>query len=111
MSVSRTVSIANGASLSGAVEIDDGSVNGIITPAAWTTANLTLQGSYDKENFFNVYDVDGNEVTINADASRYIILNPSDFLGMKALKIRSGTSGSPVTQGAARSLTVVVFPV
>lgn len=107
--VNRTAVIANGEAVSAAVDIDGASVCGILLPASWTTANLTLQGSYDKSTYANVYDMDGVEITIVAAASRYIALNPADFLGIKSLKLRSGTSGTPVNQAAERSITVVVF--
>lgn len=107
--VTRTATIANGASLSGAVEIDGATLVGVVMPAAWTTANLTLQMSADDSNFANVYDELGSEKTITAAASRYILLNPSDYLGSNSLKIRSGTSGTPVNQGGDRTITIILY--
>lgn len=109
--VHRTFTIANGASLSSAVMIDEAMLVGIIMPGTWTAANLTLQaaGENDESTFNNVYDKDGTEVTITAAASRYITLEPAKFAGIKQLKIRSGTSGSAVNQGGARSIVAVLM--
>ena len=108
--ITRTVTIANGASLSSALtDVDGASLVGIVMPAAWTTANLTLQFSHDDTAYNNVYADDGVEVTIIAGASQYIRLNPADFLGANAVKVRSGTSGTPVNQGGDRVITLVLF--
>jgi hypothetical protein len=110
MIVHRTATIANGESLSDAIILDEGFLVGLILPATWTTANLTLQaaGENDESTFQNVYDQAGTEVTITAAASRYVILEPAKFAGIKKLKIRSGTSGTPVAQAAARSIVAIL---
>lgn len=102
-----TVTIANNASLSGAVDLGGYAPIGIIMPSAWTTANLTFQTAADATNYANVYDMFGTEYTVVASTSRYIVLNPVDFAGIRGLKIRSGTSGSAVNQGGERTLTLV----
>lgn len=111
MAVNRTFTIAESASLSDAIILDEALLAGLLLPAAWTTADLTLQASTRAapSTYANVYDVDGTEVTIKAAASRYVALNPADFAGMYAIKLRSGTSGSPVTQAAARSIVATVL--
>lgn len=103
-----TVTIANGASLSGAAGLGRGvSLVGIVMPAAWTAAALTFQGSADSTNFFDLYDA-GTELNIGAGASRYIQVDPAKTDSLMALKVRSGTSGTPVNQGADRTITLVV---
>jgi len=103
-----SATIANGASLSGIVNTNRLNAIGIIMPAAWTAAALTFQGSIDGDNFFNLYDQAGNEVTVPAAASNFIVgLDVLAFGSFNYLRIRSGTSGVPVNQGAARVLTVV----
>lgn len=105
----RNATIANGESLSNAIDVDGSAVVGIVMPAAWTAANLTLQMSHDDTTYNNVYDEVGAEKTITASTSRYIVLNPADFIGANSVKLRSGTSGTPVNQGAARSIVVVLY--
>ena len=102
-----TATIANAASLSDAIDLQGGRAVAIRMPAAWTTAVLTFQGSEDDSNYADIYTAGGVELQCAAAASRWIILEPQFFLGCRYLKIRSGTSGTPVAQGAARSLSVV----
>lgn len=102
-----TATIANGASLSDAVDLQGCRAVAIRMPAAWTTAVLTFQGSEDDSNYADVYTAGGVELQYAAAASRWIILEPQHFLGIRYLKIRSGTSGTPANQGAARSIVVM----
>lgn len=100
--------IANGSSHSPVVSLEGRRLIGIGMPAAWTTAVLTLQSSPDQTtaNALNVYDAAGQEFTIQAAASRYIALDPGFTAGLQELIVRSGTNGSPVTQGGDRDLTL-----
>lgn len=104
----ESFSIANGASLSDEIAIL-GDVVAIIMPSAWTAANLTFQAGSDDTAVANMYDEFGNEYTVTAAASRYIFVDPADFAGVAKLKVRSGTSGSAVNQGAARTVKVVTL--
>ena len=97
--------IASGASLSGAIHLHNQRLFAIVMPSSWTAANLTFQGSHDGSTYFDVYNDAGTEVTVVAAASRFIIIaSPVALLGLQRLKVRSGTSGSPVNQGADRAL-------
>ncbi len=106
-----TATIASGASLSDALDLGGTMVTGIIMPSAWTAANLTFQVSMNggSNDFQNLYD-DSTEVTVTAAASRNIRLNGDLWRNFRYLKIRSGTSGAAVNQGASRSVLVVVRP-
>lgn len=100
-----SVTIANGASLSGVADLTGFMLAGIQMPAAWTAASLTFQVSIDGTTYTDMYATDGTEVTVTgAAASRFLAFVPSDFAGARYLKVRSGTTGSPVNQGAARTL-------
>ena len=102
-----TATIASGASLSDEVRVPGGKAVVVIQmPASWTTANLTFQVSLDGANYYNLYDDLGGEVTVNAAASRIIRLVPADWWAAPFLKIRSGTSGTPVNQAGDRSITL-----
>jgi hypothetical protein len=103
------VSIAINTSLSAAVNLRGGLLAAVEMPAAWDAANLTFQVSGDGSNFFNLYDEFGAEVTALADASRVIRLEPTQWAGIKEIKIRSGTAGVAVNQTAARTLYVEVW--
>ena len=107
--------IANGAAVSGEVDLRGLIVCGIYMPSAWTTADLTFQVA-DTDNdgasgtYADVYLDTGIEYEVQAAASRYISIDPVRFAGAAWLKIRSGTTGTPVNQGADRTLKVICLP-
>lgn len=106
---STAATILNGASLSGAVDLDEKRAHRIVMPAAWTAAGITFQVSYDGAAFNDLYTADG-EYTLSSTvvgASRSIVLDQSIFYGVRHLKVRSGTSAAPVNQGADRALVLV----
>lgn len=109
-----TALIANGASLSGEVDLAGNRPLALIMPVAWTAAVITFQGSHDGGTTYqNVYDSDGNELTSQAAASRNIGLttNAAWVLGQFGkIKVRSGTSGAVVNQspGAAGTTITIV---
>lgn len=102
--------IANGASLSAAVHLHANRLFAIQMPASWTAANLTFQGSFDGTTYADLYDDTGTEVTVTAAASRFILLStPAMFFGLQRIKVRSGTTGSPVNQGGAREVELIMI--
>jgi hypothetical protein len=107
------VTIANGASLSGAAFIGGPerglSLLKITMPADWTAASLTFQSCDTVDGTYqNYYAADGTEVTVQAADDRDIGIAAQDFAGVTYLKVRSGTSGAAVNQGAARTIYLVV---
>lgn len=107
----QTATIASGAALSGAIDLGGADDFAIVMPSAWTTANLSFQGSDSLTGTYaDLYTDGGNEVVVSAAASRVISLaNVRQFLGgVRFLKIRSGTTGTPVNQAAERSLTILL---
>ena len=105
----KTAVIANGASLSGDVDLGGRKLVAIVMPGTWTAASLTFQASPDGVNFFNVYD-GATERALTVAASYYSALNIADWVGIRWLKVRSGTAGSAVNQVAERTLTLVIQP-
>jgi hypothetical protein len=109
-----TVSIAAGASLSGATSFpldqDGYQITGIVMPAAWDAAGLTFQGSVDDTTYGNVVDATGAEVSATVAAGQYLAVPPALLQGISYLKLRSGTSAVPVVQAAKRDLTLVLSP-
>jgi hypothetical protein len=104
-----TATIAAGASLSGAVDCQLGRVRGLVLPAVWDTAALTFQVSADGVTYKNLYDNGGTEVNFTVAAGRAVGIDhdKSAILGeWRYLKIRSGTSGTPVNQTAEAIITV-----
>jgi len=105
----QDVVIANGASLSGTIDLDGGrrSLLSLQMPAVWSAASLTFAVSFDGTTFVPLY-WDGGEYTVaaagGAAASLGVSLEPSAFAGWPFVRVRSGTSGTAVNQGAARTI-------
>jgi hypothetical protein len=77
-------------------------------PAAWTAANLTFQVSHDGgSTYADLFDQFGVEIQASATVDRVILLDTNLFLNVRYMKIRSGTSATPVNQAAERSLILV----
>jgi hypothetical protein len=104
----QDVVIDSGASLSSVILVDSArALLALQMPAAWTAASLTFAVSFDGTTFVPLY-WDGEEYTIlaagGAAASLGVSLEPSAFAGWPFVRVRSGTSGTPVNQGAERTL-------
>jgi hypothetical protein len=106
-----TATIASGAALSSAVNLGDKVLCAIIAPAAWTAAALTFQASDDGGVTWNsMFDDGGNEITIISAAvvaGQRISVDPSQFASVDCITVRSGTTATPVNQGAARAIKLV----
>ena len=113
-STTATATITGGdaTGLSAAVDCGSARLALIIMPAGWTAADLTFKESIDNStgSYVDKYDSAGVEYAAVVGASRSVTINLSDFIGARYLKIRSGTSGTPVTQGGTRTLTLVLVP-
>lgn len=104
------VTIANGTALTPQVNIGPELLCGIVMPAAWTAAGLSLQASPDGgTTFYEVANAAGL-LALTVAAGQWLVLDPTLYRGLFALKVRSGTAGSPVNQGADRILTLVTRP-
>lgn len=105
-----TATIADTESLSGAINISGrgASIVGLVMPDTWDAAALTFQGSYDGTTFFDLFTTSGDEVTISSPAAdAWYLIAPGDFAGVPYLKIRSGTSATPVAQTGDRAIVVL----
>jgi hypothetical protein len=105
-----TATIASGASVSSLVTLPNRCMpTAIVIPGTWTTANLTFQVTLDGgTSYGNRRDEFGSEVAATVTAAGDVIdLPPAQWFWVKTFRIRSGTSGTPVNQGGARTLTVL----
>lgn len=102
------VTIANGESLSGPIDISAFDHIRIEMPDEWTPADLTIQALAVDGTYKDVYDKDGNEVAIKVDTNRIISISASNpKLGpLSWIKLRSGTGATPVAQGGERTLYI-----
>jgi hypothetical protein len=105
-----TVTIANGAALSNAIDLGDGELYAIFMPAGWTAAAVTFAAATSLAGTYNlVENAAGTELSLaTPGASDVITLDPEAFRGLRFIKIRSGTAGTPVNQGAERVITLAV---
>lgn len=99
--------------VSGPVYLNGLAVVGFVMASTWDAADLTFQMSVDGTTYNNVYDDDDNEYTVQASASRYVLVEPVEMRGVRWLQVRSGTSGTPVTQTlgtGSQVVEIVVMP-
>lgn len=108
----QDAAIANGASLSGAIELAEGQLVGLLMPAAWTAAAVSFDVSYDGAAYAPLYDQNGevkvSSTYVSATERRFFALDPVSFLGAKFVKVRSGLNGAAVAQGAGRTVTLLI---
>ena len=103
------VTIASGQSLSGPINLGGLRLFGIVMPATWTAANLTFQMSADNGvTWNNLYDSSGAEIVVTAGTSRCIVFDPTNYSALQWIQVRSGTSATPVAQGANATMTLVL---
>lgn len=102
----QTVTIANGAALSEAIDMTEQSAGNIYMPAAWTAASIGIQSCYDSGGtFLPLYDDSGTLVEATVAVDRCVKLPPEVF-ACRYIKLWSQTAGSGVNQGADRSIVV-----
>ena len=96
----------------GGVAMGGYTIVGILMPPVWTAANITFQVSCDGgATYGNLFDDNGTEIAIASPAvNNFIALaNRPAYVwrGINLLKVRSGTSASPVNQAAATTVTLI----
>lgn len=102
--VPRTTTILSGATASAAVQLEEASICGIRTPAALTGVALTFTCSDTAGGTFDpVMTAAGAAYTLTVAASRYTVADPLVFLGVKWVKVVSGSA-----EGADRIITLYV---
>lgn len=105
-----SVTIANAASLSGAIETHFASRVLICVPTI-ASAAITFQVSPDGTTFYDLWYMDGNgsghEVWVGASTGGKAFEIP-ELAGWHSIKVRSGTSASPVNQSGGDTIQVLV---
>jgi hypothetical protein len=97
----KTPTILAGQSLSDAFDASGALQLFIVTPAVWTSANVTFQASIDTgTNFFNLFGHLGPEIMLAMGdrLNAMTVVDITDFPKAVFLKLRSGTRNSPVVQ-------------
>ncbi len=106
ISEALSVTIANGESLSSAINLGGMFPAKIAVPAEFDGTAMTFQGSVDDATFYNLYDTTGTEVSYTVAASRLVTPVMGDFYGLSSIKIRAGTSGAATNQTGATVIKI-----
>lgn len=105
-----TATIASGASVSATVDLSNAVLTGIIMPAAWTAADLTVEVSHDGTAWIGLaYDATATQCN-NITTPAVDTAHAFDVRAMapyQYIRLRSGTTASPVNQGADRDVLVI----
>ena len=103
-----TATITSGTALSPEVDLGASTLVGIVIPSGWTAAGLTFQASVDGgQTWVEHTTTAGAATSFTVAASQYIAVDPTLWRGVNAIKVRSGTLGSPVNQVSTVALTVI----
>ena len=62
----------------------------------------------DTIQYFDVYDNEGNEISVTGGASRFVRIYPTELPSIKYLKVRTGTADTPIVQTEDVTLTLVI---
>lgn len=103
------VTIANGASVSSAVELGDDALCGIEIPAAWTAASIALEVAAPAASLVWVplFSSTGTRLIYSAAASRRVVLPASDLIALGHVRLVSvDASAVAVLQAADRSIAI-----
>jgi len=106
--ITQTVTIAAGASLSGATVSRAGlTLVGAQTASTWDAAKITLAGSLDGTNFFPVRTNAAEYEIAAVTGAASISIDPAVTHMWPYFKVRSGTSGAATNQVDATIVTLV----
>lgn len=109
----QSATIANGASVSAAIDLLSTALLDILMPAAWTAAALTVEVSADNSTWYSlVYDENGLQINSWSSpvAGAAYTVAALGMLGFRYIRMRSGTGAVPVNQGADRVFTLITRP-
>lgn len=107
-----TITIANAASVSGTIDLVGTALVGFVMPSAWTSAALNMDVSVDGSTWAAPNDSVAAAVSSFASpvAGAAYAVDALSLLPWRYVRFRSGTTGSPVNQGALRTFQYVTRP-
>lgn len=113
------VQIPPNESLSGGIDLAAHNLFAIEMPEAWAGTTITFQakasprdsdhpgvGDPNPEDWDNVYDSAGNELTVVVAAGR-VVTDIPELAPLRYIRLRSGTSAAPVNQNPARQIRLI----
>ena len=116
------VEIPANQTITGIIDLGEFKLFAIELPATWAGTSLTFQAKStntpeaddqsvdDAENWKNVYDDSGNEVTVTVAANRIVCIDAAalKLAALRYIRIRSGTAAAPVGQNPSKPLKLLV---
>jgi len=108
VSTNRRVTIADGASLSDALDVLGWEVVSIEQPANCEGTAFTMQGSLDGVNYVDIQTDSAEWSAVKSATAVQVIYLPQDkrLRGFSKIKVRTGTSSAPTTQTGAAILKI-----
>jgi hypothetical protein len=100
--------IQAGQSLSEGVDCSGGDAVRITMPAGWSGGRLTFQISTDGNGYNDLYDRDGNEVSMAVTTGAAVRVDHEWAKFWNFVKFRSGTRKTPVVQPTQRDFAITV---
>lgn len=106
--ITQTVTIGAGASLSGASTKYPGyRLVGIVTASTWDAAKVSFQVSNDGQNFFNLHSGTAEYELASITAAWAVPVETKYFIPWDYVKVRSGISTAATNQADATIVTLV----
>ncbi len=101
--------IRAGESLSDGLDLSSGDLLRLTMPLEWTPAPVTFQISTEGQNYNDVFNLDGYEVTLPVVVPGSAVIVPLDVgKAIAWIKFRSGSRANPVPQEADRTFAVAI---
>lgn len=97
-----TVTIANGQTVSGAIDLGEFVLVGLQNATLTSTA-MTFQASSDGVTYVAVKKVDGNSYSITVASDTYTAIPMTDLVGLRYIKVVAGSA-----EGAARTVLLMM---
>ncbi len=100
--LNNSVTIANGATTSGSIDLQGRGLVAMIMPAAFTGSTVSFQISPDDVTYYDLYNTNNTQLSCTVTQGRAYLFVPGDFVGVRYLKVKSGS-----TEGGARVITLL----
>lgn len=100
-----TTVIANGETVSSAIDITGKTLIGLIFPTM-TRVAMTLQGSIDGTNYKEIKNSSGSALSFTIASNTHIVLSTDNFQNLPATSIKLVATGG--AEGAERTITAIL---
>lgn len=103
-----TATIDQNNALSHSIDLGGLRLFSVTLPSEWTDASLSFQSSYDGGVTWHDVFKESTEYSITANAGNDCNVDVQRFASIPMLRVRSGSSITPVNQESARSIGLVL---